>query len=49
MKDLKKIPCKGCGALVDVTKHGKLAPHNKGNVRCTRSGDRVNTTEKKNK
>lgn len=46
MKDLKKIECPHCQALVDVTRHGKIAPHNHGNVRCPRSGKRVETKEK---
>lgn len=49
MKDLKKIECPHCGAFVDVTRHGKIAPHNSGNVRCAQSGKRVETKEKKNK
>ena len=49
MKDLKKIKCPACGALVDVTRHNKIAPHNKGAVRCGRSGSRVEVTKEKNK
>lgn len=45
MKDIKKIECR-CGARVDVTRHGKIAPHNFGNVRCAQSGKRVETKEK---
>lgn len=36
-----KVVCKKCQKTVDVTKHGKVAPHKKGNVRCGMSGRRI--------
>ncbi len=36
-----KATCRHCGKDFDVTKHGKLAPHNVGGIRCPGSGKRV--------
>lgn len=41
MKELKKVSCPGCGTQIDVTRHGKYAPHNHHNARCSWSGSRV--------
>lgn len=35
-----KVKCPTCGKEIDVTRHGKYAPHKNGINRCKSSGQR---------
>lgn len=38
---MKKIVCPSCGRVMDLTRHGKIAPHKNGARRCVGSGKRL--------